>query len=122
MYVCMYTLPVHDFYHPPVGVSPIFKAVPLIPACDHPRTHVVAIASRPFTLVAEAFYYEGERSGGVCHGLGTMFHSDGGVVTDRYERHGFKDGTYTYPDGRVVKVVNGKGIYIYIYIYGKFTK
>ena len=54
--------------------------------------------------------YEGEWLGGWAHGTGTMFGSDGEVHTGRWEVDILQDGTQTYPDGRVEKVVNGKTV------------
>ena len=54
--------------------------------------------------------YEGEFKEGRRHGMGTVFNPDGTVHTGRWEGNDLKDGTLTYPDGRVVKVVNGKAV------------
>ena len=55
-----------------------------------------------------ALRYEGEFSGDRYHGMGSRFGSGGEVSTGRYEEGGFIQGTGTYPDGMVVKVVDGK--------------
>ena len=56
-----------------------------------------------------ALRYEGEWSRGERYGMGTEFHSDGGVDTGQYERGRLVDGTWTSPDGTTVrKCVNGK--------------
>ena len=55
-------------------------------------------------------YYEGECKGGRRHGTGTGFHRGGSVGTGRWEENSLKDGTRTYPDGRVVKKVNGERV------------
>ena len=52
-------------------------------------------------------FYEGEFKEGWAHGTGTWFYRDGMVGTGRSEEGSLKDGTWTYPDGTVVKVVNG---------------
>ena len=54
--------------------------------------------------------YEGEWKGGWAHGTGTWFYRDGTVRTGRWEESRLIDGTITYPDGRVVKVVNGERV------------
>ena len=54
--------------------------------------------------------YEGEFKGGRPHGTGTVFHRNGSVATGRYEGDELIDGTFTYPDGRVAKVVNGEWV------------
>ena len=54
--------------------------------------------------------YEGECKGGRAHGTGKWFYRGGRVGTGRWEESSLIDGTYTYPDGRVVQVVNGEEV------------
>ena len=51
--------------------------------------------------------YEGEWKECRSHGMGMAFERDGTVGTGRWEEGLLIDGTWTYPDGTVVKVVNG---------------
>ena len=59
-----------------------------------------------------ALAYEGEYKEGWAHGMGTSFNPDGKVLTGRWEGNVFKDGTGTYPSGRVEKYVNGEVVWI----------
>ena len=54
-----------------------------------------------------ALRYEGGFSGGNLHGIGTRFNSGGDVDKGRFEECDLFDGTRTYPNGTVLKCVNG---------------
>ena len=67
-----------------------------------PSTNGSLVKGKMFDL--SGALYEGEWSRGWPHGMGTAFEPDGRVITGRWEKGLFCDGTVTCPDGRVIKV------------------